>query len=101
MAPTPGPPYYSAVISCYFEETTIDEFHRRLNDGLQATGESYEIVYVNDGSTDGTFARLRAIYDADARVRCVVDLMRNAGQAAGLTAGITRAKGRHVVFIDS
>ena len=55
---------FSVLISCYHEEHSIDEFHRRLSDTLQGMGRSYEIIFVNDGSTNKTFDKLKAIENA-------------------------------------
>jgi glycosyltransferase involved in cell wall biosynthesis len=98
---SPRSPDLSVVISCYFEERSIDEFHRRLSATLEKTGRSYEIVYVNDGSGDGTVRALEAIFERDPSVAAVIDLFRNAGQAAALTAGTTYARGERFVFMDS
>jgi glycosyltransferase involved in cell wall biosynthesis len=91
----------SAVITCYFEERSIDEFHSRLTASLSRTGLRYEIVFVNDGSTDETFAKLEEIFDRDPRVSCIVNLFRNSGQAAAITAGIREARGSNFLFMDS
>ena len=61
-------PEFSFIVTCHFEEKSIDEFYGRLSATARALDRSYEIVMVNDGSTDGTFERLKAIYDADPRV---------------------------------
>lgn len=92
---------FSAVISCYREEQSLREFHRRLSDTLAALGRSFEIVYVNDGSRDGTLAVLREIYEADANVGVLIDLLRNFGSAAAVAAGCAAARGRHFIFLDS
>jgi undecaprenyl-phosphate 4-deoxy-4-formamido-L-arabinose transferase len=97
----PVVPELSVVITCHFEERSIDEFHARLSRTLEGLGRSYEIVMVNDGSTDGTLAHLHAIFERDPRVTAVVDLMRNAGQAAAITAGCRQARGQAFVFMDS
>jgi undecaprenyl-phosphate 4-deoxy-4-formamido-L-arabinose transferase len=94
-------PELSVVVSCFFEEESIDEFHRRLAATLDATGRSHEIVYVNDGSRDRTLERLHALFEGDPRVEAVVDLYRNSGQAAAVTAGCAHARGRRLVFLDS
>jgi undecaprenyl-phosphate 4-deoxy-4-formamido-L-arabinose transferase len=94
-------PALSAVIGCHFEEHSIEEFHARLAAALESTGHCYEIVYVNDGSTDGTLRALEAIFERSPRVSAVVDLFRNAGQAAALTAGTTFATGDILVYMDS
>jgi glycosyltransferase involved in cell wall biosynthesis len=93
-------PELSAVVTCYFEEKSIDEFYSRLRATLEKTGRSFEILLVNDGSTDGTLEHLRSIHARDTHVT-VIDLFRNAGQACAMTAAIERGRGRAVVFIDS
>jgi len=91
----------SVIISSYFEEKSIDEFHRRLSDTLRASGKSYEMIFINDGSTDGTFARLESIFEADPHVSAVIDLIKNAGQANAKTPGVMLSRGRSIVMIDS
>jgi dolichol-phosphate mannosyltransferase/undecaprenyl-phosphate 4-deoxy-4-formamido-L-arabinose transferase len=92
---------FSVLVSCHFEEKTIDEFHQRLSKTLQALGRPYEIVFVNDGSTDGTYARLDAIFDRDPHVTAIVDLMKNSGQSNAKTPGVMLARGRAFVMMDS
>jgi glycosyltransferase involved in cell wall biosynthesis len=94
-------PEISAVITCYFEESSISEFYSRLSSTLKSTGRSYEIVFVNDGSSDGTFRILKQIYDADESVTAVIDLFRNSGQAAAITAGLEYARGDVLLLMDS
>lgn len=94
-------PRWSVVVSCYREEQSIDEFLGRLVAVLDGTGLDAEIVAVDDGSDDATFARLEALFHRHPRVHAVVELFRNAGQAEGLTAGIVEATGEHVVLMDS
>ena len=96
--PTPD---LSIIVTCYFEEQSIDEFHARLSAAAQSTGCSYEIVMVNDGSTDGTWPKLLSLYESDPHVTTVVNLFRNAGQVAAMTAGINHARGQAFVFMDS
>ena len=97
----PESPEFSVIITCYYEEKSIEEFYTRLSGTLESTGRSYEIVFVNDGSTDKTFDRLQSIFDKDPHVRVIMDLFSNAGQGCAITAGITEARGRHFVFMDS
>ena len=99
-APAPAPEF-SAIITCYFEEKSIDEFHARLSRALESLGRTYEILFVNDGSTDKTFEKLEAIFERDPHVAAVLDLFKNSGQAAAMTAGFTHARGRHFIFMDS
>lgn len=102
LEPHPEPELdLSVVIGCYFEERTIDEFHARLSATLESMGRSYEIIFVNDGSTDDTFGHLEAIYEKDPHVTAIVDLMKNAGQSNAKTPGVMLARGRAIVLIDS
>jgi len=94
-------PEFSLVVSCYFEERTIEEFHRRALAALEATGRSFEIILVNDGSADGTWNKLEAIFERDPRVRAVLDLFANAGQQAAVTAGLQEARGDAIILLDS
>lgn len=94
-------PEISALITCYYEEKTIDEFYGKLSAALEQTGRSYEIVFVNDGSTDGTFGKLKAIFEKDPHVHCVMDFFKNAGQPAAVTAAICASRGRIVLSMDS
>jgi undecaprenyl-phosphate 4-deoxy-4-formamido-L-arabinose transferase len=95
------PVEFSAVISCYLEQASMREFHARLRHALAGLGRSFEIVYVNDGSTDGTLEVLHAIYEEDPSVGMVIDLFRNSGSAAAVAAGCSAARGRHFIFMDS
>lgn len=92
---------FSAVISCYFEEKSIEEFHARLTKTLRNLGRPYEIIFVNDGSTDKTFDKLKIIYEQDPHVSVIMDLFRNAGQPGAVTAGLCYARGEKVIFLDS
>ena len=92
---------FSVVISCYFEEKSIDIFYDRLSQTLKSTGRSYEIIFINDGSTDKTFEKLCNIFDADKHVTAVIDLFKNTGQANAKTPGVMIAQGKAMVSIDS
>jgi len=94
-------PEFSVIITCYFEEKTIDTFYSRLSDALKTLGRSYEIILVNDGSTDKTFDCIKTIFDKDDQVTTIIDLFRNTGQLCAMTAGINHARGKHMIFIDS
>jgi glycosyltransferase involved in cell wall biosynthesis len=74
--------------------------HERLIAALEPLARSFEIVYVDDGSTDGTFADMQQVAAGDSRAR-VVQLRRNFGQTAAIAAGIDHATGRVLVFIDA
>ena len=95
-----GPrPELSVVVTLFQEGATLDELHRRLTTALEAFGRTYELLYVDDGSTDGTFAALERIHEGDSRVRAV-RLKRNSGQHPAMHAGLSRARGAIVVTMD-
>ena len=94
-----GVPELSVVVTLFDERATLEELHRRLTETLEAFGRAYEILYVDDGSTDGTFATLERIHEADMRVRAV-RLKRNVGQHPAMHAGLSRIRGVIVVTMD-
>jgi glycosyltransferase involved in cell wall biosynthesis len=102
MAETPGgaSPALSVVIPAYNEAANVELCYRELVEVLEAEGRPFEVVFVDDGSTDGTAEALRRIARADGRVR-VVRLRRNAGQTAALDAGFRAARGAVVVTMDA
>jgi dolichol-phosphate mannosyltransferase len=94
-------PTLSIVVPCFNEEAVINETHRRLCALRDALGDaSLELVYVDDGSRDGTLAALRALAAADPAVR-VVAFARNFGHQIAVTAGIDAARGDALVIIDA
>jgi glycosyltransferase involved in cell wall biosynthesis len=92
-------PDLSIVIPIYNEEPNIEALHRELTAALGSAGRSYEIVYVDDGSTDGSFEQLSKVHTADPRVR-VIQFRRNFGQTAAFAAGFAAARGRLIVTSD-
>jgi len=93
-------PVLSVIAPVFNEELIVDELYRRLRDVLDSTGEPWEIVMINDGSTDGSAARMRALAEQDSRVR-VVNFARNFGHQNAVTAGMDYARGDAVVIIDA
>ncbi len=91
----------SVIVTCYFEESSLREFHSRLKAALQSLGRSYEIVIINDGSTDGTWPLIQEIFHQDANIVAALDFAKNAGQGAAITAGLNETTGARVVIIDS
>ncbi len=79
-------PEFSMLVTCHFEERSIGEFHARLSAALESLGRSYEIIIVNDGSTDGTWDCVKTIFEKDPHVHAAMDFFRNAGQQAAITA---------------
>jgi undecaprenyl-phosphate 4-deoxy-4-formamido-L-arabinose transferase len=92
---------FSVIITCYYEEQSIDIFYERLSDTLKSLNRSYEIIFINDGSTDKTFEKLHRIFNSDQHVTAVIDLFKNTGQANAKTPGVMIAKGKAMVAIDS
>ncbi len=93
-------PYLSVVVPIYNEEEAIPHLYRRLTTELEHLGLPYEIIAVDDGSRDGSFAVLRDLARTDRRLR-VVRFRRNFGQTAAFSAGFDRARGEVVVTIDA
>jgi len=92
-------PEISVVIPLRNESPNIDELHRELTTVLQAFGRPFEILAIDDGSTDDTFSRLAALQRADHRLR-VIRFRRNFGQTAAFAAGFAYARGRYIVTSD-
>ena len=92
-------PKISVVVPFFQEEDVIRPFFEELLGVLDALDCSCEVVAVDDGSRDATFARLAAVRDGDARVR-VVRFRRNFGQSAAIAAGFEHARGEIVVTLD-
>jgi hypothetical protein len=90
----------SVVIPCHDEEQVIEATHARLAEALPQTGMDFELVYVDDGSRDSTLARLERIAARDPRVR-VIELARNFGQQAAMSAGLAAARGDAIVITDA
>ena len=92
-------PKYSIVVPLHNEQENVTDLYDRLKAVMEAHGESFEIVLVDDGSKDHTFAMLREIAAVDSRVT-VVKLRRNFGQTAGLAAGFDHARGEYIIAMD-
>jgi polyisoprenyl-phosphate glycosyltransferase len=90
----------SVVVPCVNEEAVLPETHRRLLAALGDIQTPFEIIYVDDGSTDSTFKLLRGFQAGDPRVR-VIRLARNFGHQMAVTAGLQHAQGTAVVMIDA
>jgi glycosyltransferase involved in cell wall biosynthesis len=89
----------SVVIPIRNEAPSLVELHRELTETLEASGRSYEIIIVDDGSSDEGFSILGRLQAADSRLR-VIRLRRNFGQTAAFAAGFAHARGRLIVTSD-
>lgn len=90
----------SIIVPCKNEEAVLRQTQNRLMAVLQPLVPAFEIIYVDDGSTDSTFEVLRQIQSADSRVR-IVQFSRNFGHQIAITAGLEHASGDAVVLIDA
>jgi len=90
----------SVVVPAYNEEEVLPELHGRLGAVLREIGGEYEVIYVNDGSTDRTIEVIEGLRRNDPHV-AVVDLSRNFGKEIAMTAGFDHAHGDAVVIIDA
>ena len=92
-------PYLSVVVPIRNESPNIPELHRQLTETLERWGKPYEILAIDDGSTDDSFGKLAAIQAADSRVR-VIRFRRNFGQTAAFSAGFAHARGDLIATSD-
>jgi glycosyltransferase involved in cell wall biosynthesis len=97
---TPSGPVLSIVVPLLNEEEVLNTTYRRLKETLDGLGETYEILFVDDGSTDGSRGLLAAIAAHDPAVR-VLALSRNFGHEMATTAGLHHARGQAAVVIDA
>lgn len=93
-------PVLSVVVPMFNEEDVIEETYRRLTQELTALGESYELIFVDDGSRDRSRALVTGQSASDPRVRLVC-LSRNFGHEMATTAGLQHARGQAAVVIDA
>lgn len=97
--PADGSPEISVVVPVYNERGNLAPLRDELVPVLERLGESFEIIFVNDGSTDGSTETLIALRAADPRIR-VLHLDRNSGQTAAMSAGFGAARGGVIVTLD-
>jgi len=93
-------PVYSIVAPIYNEYDNIPELHRRVSEVMNSTGETWELVLVDDGSTDGSTERIRELAARDKHVRQVI-FARNFGHQIAVTAGLDYSRGQAIVIIDA
>ena len=90
----------SLVIPVHNEEGNLPNLYREITEVLEPYGRAYEIVFIDDGSTDASFALLSALHHQDSRVR-VVRFRKNFGQTAALAAGFAEARAPVIVTLDA
>jgi dolichol-phosphate mannosyltransferase len=95
-----NPKLLSIVVPMYFEENVVKECYRRLTAVTSASNIDYELIFVNDGSTDMTQQLLEAIALKDKNVK-VINFSRNFGHQIAVSAGLDKARGDAVVIIDA
>ena len=93
-------PTYSIVAPVYNEVGNLSRFYAEVVKALDSTGESWELLIVNDGSTDGSFALMGELAEQDDRVR-IISFARNFGHQIAVTAGIDYASGAAIILIDA
>ena len=91
---------YSIIAPIFNESATIPEFYRRVCDTMDSTGETWELIMVDDGSVDGSSDLICNLAEQDDRVRKLI-FARNFGHQLAVTAGLDYSRGQAVIIIDS
>lgn len=104
MMPHPDPqprlPVVSIVIPVYNENYSLRELLASVERAMAAFGQRYEILFIDDGSTDGTFATLKSFAQTNERVR-IMSFRRNLGKSPALLCGFENARGRYILTMDA
>ena len=95
-----GTVIFSVVVPLYNEEESLVELHRRLTLALQSLSDKFEIIFVDDGSTDNSFAVLKTLHEKDDRVK-VIRFRKNFGKSPALSAGFKEAQGEIIITLDA
>jgi len=93
-------PTLSIVIPVYHEEKSLPLLEARLYPALDALGTSYEVIFINDGSRDGSQTQLENIFSRHPQTTRIIQLMRNAGQHKAIIAGFAIVRGNIIVTLD-
>ncbi len=90
----------SVVIPCFNEKQSLKELCARLTDTLTKTGKTYELIFVNDGSTDNSLSELQRLRTSDERIK-IIHFRKNFGKSQALSQGFHHSQGRIIVTIDA
>lgn len=91
---------FSIIAPCYNEQDNLIELHHRMQEVMEQTGEPWELVLINDGSSDRTPELMRELHATDSRIH-YVDFARNFGHQIAVTAGLDYAQGDAIIIIDA
>ena len=91
---------YSIIAPVFNEVETLPHFYERMVRVMEDIGEPFELILINDGSTDGSYTVMRKLHEEDARVR-IIDFSRNFGHQIAISAGLDYARGDATIIIDS
>ncbi len=89
----------SVIIPLFNEEDIVDDLHKRVLNAITQIGDDFEVIFVDDGSTDNTLQKLLSFHKKDSRFK-VLELSRNFGHQAAYTAGLNVATGDYVCMLD-
>ena len=93
---------HSLIVPCYNEEGNVENFLRETKEAMKGYTDSYEIIFVNDGSSDSTPQKLRDIFNNNKDVNIkVISFSRNFGKEAAMYAGFTKVSGEYITVIDA
>lgn len=90
----------SLVVPCYNEQTNVSAFYDTVKRDFASCGFEYEMVFVNDGSSDGTLGELKKLCEGDVPVK-IINFSRNFGKEAAMYAGLKEAEGDYITVIDA
>ncbi len=91
---------YSVVIPVFNEKEVLSELYKRTTSVMNKLGEPYEIIFVNDGSNDGSLELMKLLHSEDSHVK-IIDFSRNFGHQMAISAGLDQSSGKAVIIMDA